>query len=132
MSGWLGSIGYALPGAIGAAAAYPDHTVVAVAGDGGFGQYAMELATVAKYALNVKVLVLVNDELGKITAEQQLASTHVWATSLVNPSFADMATSLGMFGRTVAAPHELAAGLTGLFAHDGPGLLEITSSRLQY
>ncbi len=132
MSGWLGSIGYALPGAIGAAAAYPDHTVVAVAGDGGFGQYAMELATVAKYGLNVKVLVLVNDELGKITAEQQLAETHVWATSLANPSFADMATSLGMFGRTVASPEELATGMADLFDHDGPGLLEITSSRLQY
>jgi pyruvate oxidase len=132
MSGWLGSIGYALPGAIGGAAAYPDRTVVAIAGDGGFGQYAMELATVAKYGLNIKVLVLVNDELGKITAEQQLGSTHVWATSLKNPSFAGMATSLGMFGRRVESLDDLATGMTDIFAHDGPGLLEIQSSKLQY
>ena len=132
MSGWLGSIGYALPGAIGAALAHPDRTIVAIAGDGGFGQYAMELATVAKYGLNVKVLVLRNDELGKITAEQQLADTHVWSTSLVNPSFAGMAETLGMFGRSVATADELTSGMAALFAHDGPGLIEIESSRLQY
>jgi thiamine pyrophosphate-dependent acetolactate synthase large subunit-like protein/nitrite reductase/ring-hydroxylating ferredoxin subunit len=132
MSGWLGSIGFALPAAIGAAAAYPDTTVVAIAGDGGFGQYAMELATVAKYGLDVKVVLLTNDELGKITAEQQLAATHVWATSLKNPSWAGMATSLDLFGRRVETPDELAAGMADLFAHEGPGLLEIASSRLQY
>ncbi|MDK1019568.1 MAG: thiamine pyrophosphate-binding protein [Actinomycetota bacterium] len=132
MSGWLGSIGFALPGAIGAAAAYPDLTIVAVAGDGGFGQYAMELSTVAKYCLNIKVVLLSNDEMGKITAEQQLAGTHVWATSLKNPSWAGMAESLDMFGRRVTTPDELAAGMADLFEHDGPGLLEIRSSRLQY
>ncbi|GMQ94181.1 MAG: thiamine pyrophosphate-binding protein [Acidimicrobiia bacterium] len=132
MSGWLGSIGYALPAAIGAAAAYPHLTIVAIAGDGGFGQYAMELATVAKYGLNIKVVLLSNDELGKISAEQQLANTHIWATSLKNPSFAGMAESLDLFGRRVTTPDELAEGMADLFAHDGPGLLEIRSSRLQY
>jgi thiamine pyrophosphate-dependent acetolactate synthase large subunit-like protein len=132
MSGWLGSIGYALPAAIGAAAAYPDLTILAVAGDGGFGQYAMELSTVAKYGLNIKVLLLSNDELGKITAEQQLADTHVWATSLKNPSWSAMAESLGLFGRRVTTPKELEVGMADLFAHDGPGLLEVRSSRLQY
>ncbi len=132
MSGWLGSIGYALPAAIGAAAAYPELTIVAIAGDGGFGQYAMELATVAKYGLNIKVVLLSNDELGKITAEQQLAGTHVWATSLKNPSWAGMADSLDLFGRRVETPDALATGMADLFAHDGPGLLEIRSSRLQY
>jgi pyruvate oxidase len=132
MSGWLGSIGYALPAAIGAAAAYPDLTIVAVAGDGGFGQYAMELSTVAKYALNIKVVLLSNDELGKITAEQQLADTHVWATSLKNPSWSAMAASLDLFGRRATTPEELEVGMADLFAHDGPGLLEVRSSRLQY
>jgi thiamine pyrophosphate-dependent acetolactate synthase large subunit-like protein len=132
MSGWLGSIGYALPAGIGAAAAYPNLTVVAIAGDGGFGQYAMELSTIAKYNLNIKVVLLANDELGKITAEQQLADTHVWATTLKNPSFAGMAESLGLFGRRVRTPEELAVGMADLFSHDGPGLLEIRSSRLQY
>ena len=132
MSGWLGSIGYALPASLGAALAYPDKTIVAIAGDGGFGQYAMELATVAKYGLNIKVVLLSNDELGKITAEQELAGTHTWATSLKNPSWAGMATSLGLFGTRVTTPAELDEGMRDLFAHDGPGLLEIRSSRLQY
>ena len=43
-----------------------------------------------------------------------------------------MASSLGMFGRAVATPEDLASGMADLFAHDGPGLLEIASSRLQY
>jgi thiamine pyrophosphate-dependent acetolactate synthase large subunit-like protein len=132
MSGWLGSIGYALPASIGAALAFPEKTIVAIAGDGGFGQYAMELSTVAKYGLNVKVVLLSNDELGKITAEQELAGTHTWATSLKNPSWAGMATSLDLFGRKVTTPDELATGMKDLFTHDGPGLLEIQSSRLQY
>jgi thiamine pyrophosphate-dependent acetolactate synthase large subunit-like protein len=132
MSGWLGSIGYALPAAIGAAAAYPHKTIVGVAGDGGFGQYAMELGTVALYGLNVKMLVLSNDELGKITAEQQLADTHVWATELKNPSWAGMATSLEMYGRRVETADDLEAGMKELFASDGPGVLDIRSSKLQY
>lgn len=132
MSGWLGSIGYALPAAIGAAAGYPDKTIVAIAGDGGFGQYAMELATIALYDLNIKILVLSNDELGKITAEQQLANTHVWATTLKNPSWAGMATSLDLFGQRVETPDDLTAGMKALFEHEGPGLLDIRSSKLQY
>jgi thiamine pyrophosphate-dependent acetolactate synthase large subunit-like protein/nitrite reductase/ring-hydroxylating ferredoxin subunit len=132
MSGWLGSIGYALPASLGAALAYPEKTIVAIAGDGGFGQYAMELATVAKYGLNIKVVLLSNDELGKITAEQELAGTHTWATSLKNPSWSGMATSLDIFGRKATTPDELATGMQDLFAHAGPGLLEIQSSRLQY
>ena len=132
MSGWLGSIGYALPAAIGAAAAYPEKTIVGVAGDGGFGQYAMELATVALYGLNVKMLVLSNDELGKITAEQQLANTHVWATKLKNPSWANMATSLEMYGRRVETPADLDEGMAELFTTEGPGVLDIRSSKLQY
>jgi thiamine pyrophosphate-dependent acetolactate synthase large subunit-like protein len=43
-----------------------------------------------------------------------------------------MATSLGLFGTAVATPEELDEGMRALFAHDGPGLLEIRSSRLQY
>ena len=132
MSGWLGSIGYALPASLGAALAFPEKTIVAVAGDGGFGQYAMELSTVAKYGLNIKVVLLSNNELGKITAEQELAGTHTWATSLKNPSWAGMATSLDLFSRKVTTPDELEQGMRDLFAHDGPGLLEIRSSRLQY
>jgi thiamine pyrophosphate-dependent acetolactate synthase large subunit-like protein/nitrite reductase/ring-hydroxylating ferredoxin subunit len=132
MSGWLGSIGYALPASLGAALAYPERTIVAIAGDGGFGQYAMELSTVAKYGLNIKVVLLSNDELGKITAEQELAGTHTWATSLKNPSWAGMATSLGLFGLKVTTPDELTTGMKDLFTHEGPGLLEIHSSRLQY
>jgi len=77
-------------------------------------------------------VLLSNDELGKITAEQQLASTHVWATSLKNPSWAGMAESLDLFGLRVETPDELAAGMRGLFNHHGPGLLEIHSSNLQY
>jgi pyruvate dehydrogenase (quinone) len=92
----------------------------------------MELGTVALYGLNIKMLVLSNDEFGKITAEQQLANTHVWATQLKNPSWAGMATSLEMYGRRVETPDDLEAGMADLFAVEGPGVLDIRSSKLQY
>ena len=70
MSGYLGSIGFGYPAAMGAWAAQPDRPVVAVTGDGGFGQYAMELTTAVKYGIPIKHVLLDNGALGKIEKEQ--------------------------------------------------------------
>ncbi len=73
MSGYLGSIGFALPAAMGAWAATQDfkefrgRKVISISGDGGFGQYAMELTTLVKYGMDVTHVLLHNDELGKIS-----------------------------------------------------------------
>jgi thiamine pyrophosphate-dependent acetolactate synthase large subunit-like protein/nitrite reductase/ring-hydroxylating ferredoxin subunit len=125
MSGYLGSIGFGYPAAIGAWAAAPDRPIVAVTGDGGFGQYMAELTTAVKYHMNITHVLLNNSELGKISKEQRGGRYPVWQTSLVNPDFASYASSCGALGLRVTAAAELDRALDRALAHDGPALVEI-------
>jgi thiamine pyrophosphate-dependent acetolactate synthase large subunit-like protein len=123
MSGYLGSIGFGYPAAIGAWAADPGRPVVAVTGDGGFGQYAAELTTAVKYGIPIKHVLLNNNSLGKISKEQLAADYPVWHTSLHNPDWADYAELCGATGIKVTRREELADAMTDLFATTGPALL---------
>lgn len=126
MSGYLGSIGFALPAAIGAWAAVGDERpIVAVAGDGGFCQYLAEFTTLVKYDMPIKIIVLNNNELGKITKEQRAGGWDKWATDLVNPDFAAYAKSCGGLGIQVTKKEDLNTAMKTLFEHNGPGLLEV-------
>ncbi|MFN2324042.1 MAG: thiamine pyrophosphate-dependent enzyme, partial [Trueperaceae bacterium] len=96
MARYLGSIGFALPAALGAwAAVRGEREVVSISGDGGFGQYAMELTTAVKHGMPIRHILLDNDELAKISKEQRAGEWAVWQTGLVNPDFADFARSCG-------------------------------------
>jgi thiamine pyrophosphate-dependent acetolactate synthase large subunit-like protein/nitrite reductase/ring-hydroxylating ferredoxin subunit len=131
MSGYLGSIGFALPAALGAwAAVGGERQVVAVAGDGGFGQYAMELTTAVLHGMNITVVVLVNDELGKISKEQRGAELDVWATGLSNPDFARFAELCGGLGVRVREAAELDGALRRALDHEGPSLVHIGADAL--
>jgi thiamine pyrophosphate-dependent acetolactate synthase large subunit-like protein len=126
MSGYLGSIGFGLPAAMGAWAAVGDRRqIIAVAGDGGFGQYAMEMTTAVRHGMDLTVVLLDNGELGKISKEQRAGHLDVWQTSLVNPDFAVFAQSCGAQGLTVARADELDGALTAAFAHRGPSLVHV-------
>lgn len=126
MSGYLGSIGFALPASIGAwAAVGDDRPIIAVAGDGGFCQYLAEFTTLVKYKMPIKVVIINNNELGKITKEQRAGGWDKWATDLVNPDFSVYAESCGGLGIKVTVKEELENAFTQLFAHQGPALLEI-------
>jgi pyruvate oxidase len=126
MSGYLGSIGFGYPAALGAwAAVAGTRPVVAVTGDGGFGQYLAELTTAVKYRIPVKHVLLDNRSLGKISKEQLAGAYPVWQTSLVNPDFAAYATACGAVGIPVRSTAELADGMKQLFAADGPALLHV-------
>ncbi len=131
MSGYLGSIGFALPAAIGAWAAAPDRPVFAVTGDGGFGQYAMEFTTAVRYGMSIKVILLNNSELGKISKEQRASLHPVWQTGLVNPNFADFAQSCGGWGVRVTQNEELRGALLAAAAQPGPALVEIIADTLK-
>ena len=88
MSGYLGSIGFAFPAAMGAwAAVGDDRPVIAVAGDGGFAQYLAEITTAVKYQMSIKTIIINNEELGKITKEQRSGGWDKYQTDLVNPDF---------------------------------------------
>ena len=133
MSGYLGSIGFSFPAAMGAWAATQDfddlrgRKVVSVSGDGGFGQYMVEFNTAVKYGMDITHVLLNNDQLGKISKEQRAGEWPVWQTALHNPSFAAYAKLCGGFGRRVTKAEELDDAITEALAYDGPALVEIVS-----
>ena len=128
MSGYLGSIGFGFPAAMGAWAAVGDaRKIVAVTGDGGFGQYLAEITTAVKYHMPIMHVLLDNSSLGKITKEQRAAEYEVWQTSLHNPDFAAYAELCGAMGIRVDAASELDDALARAIAHDGPALVAVTA-----
>ena len=134
MSGYLGSIGFSFPAAMGAWAAtqeddprFKGRPVVSVSGDGGFGQYLAEVNTAVKYGMNITHILLCNNELGKISKEQKAGNWDVWQTSLHNPNFAEYANLCGALGISVTKTEELETAISQALAHDGPSLVEIHS-----
>lgn len=126
MSGYLGSIGFSLPAAMGAWAAQgKDRPIWSVSGDGGFGQYLGEMMTLVKYNMNIKHILLNNSELGKISKEQKAAELDVWKTSLHNVSFAKYAENCGALGLRVTKKEDLLSAFEKIKNHNGPALLEI-------
>ncbi len=126
MSGYLGSIGFAFPAAMGAwAATKGNKQIVAVAGDGGFAQYMAELTTSVKYGMNIKLILLNNNELGKISKEQRSGELDVFATGLGNPDFSGYANSCGALGVKVTDKKELSEAMRKVLSHNGTALLEI-------
>ncbi|QDU65428.1 thiamine pyrophosphate-dependent enzyme [Engelhardtia mirabilis] len=126
MSGYLGSIGFGFPAAMGAWAAEGDRRqIVSVSGDGGFGQYMGEITTAVKYGMDITHVLLNNSELGKISKEQRAGQWDVWQTSLQNPNFAEFASGCGALGIRVTSPDELDGALRQALDHEGPALVEI-------
>jgi len=137
MSGYLGSIGFAMPAALGAWAAtqeedprFAGRKVISVSGDGGFGQYMAEFTTAVKYGMSITHVLLNDSELGKISKEQRAGFWEVWQTSLVNPGFAAYAESCGGLGIEVSTADELDDALTRALTHEGASLVEIHTDAL--
>ena len=132
MSGYLGSIGFAVPAALGAWAAtqeddprFQGRKVISVSGDGGFAQYMGDFNTAVKYGMNITHVILNDEELGKISKEQRSGEWDVWQTSLSNPSFAAYAEICGALGIEVRDRAALDGALAEAFAHPGPSLVEV-------
>lgn len=125
MSGYLGSIGFGFPAAMGAWAAAPDRPIVAITGDGGFGQYLADFTTAVKYNMNITHILLNNGELAKISEEQRSAEYAVWQTSLHNPDFAAYARNCGAYGRRVTDAQDLGSAISEALNHSGPAMVEV-------
>lgn len=125
MSGYLGSIGFGYPAAIGAYCAAPGRPIVCVSGDGGFGQYMGEITTAVKYKMNITHILLNNHELGKISKEQRADELDVWQTTLHNPNFSEFATICGALGFRVTNAGQLDNAIEEALKYDGPSLVEI-------
>lgn len=131
MSGYLGSIGFGFPAAMGAWAAthdfeeYRGRKIISISGDGGFGQYAMEFTTAVKYDMDITHILMNNGELGKISKEQRGGEWPVWQTSLSNPNFADFAASCGGLGIRITDAAMLETELARAINHNGPAIVEV-------
>ena len=126
MSGYLGSIGFGFPGAMGAwAAVGHERPIVSVSGDGGFGQYLADFNTAVKYEMNITHILLNNDQLGKISKEQRAGEWDVWQTSLHNPDFSKYAEICGGFGVRVTQKAELDQAISEALTYNGPAIVEV-------
>ena len=129
-SGGLGTMGFALPAAIGAKLGAPEREVVAVVGDGGFQMTLQELGTVMQERLPVKVLILDNAYLGMVRQWQSLFFGGRYSeVGLANPDFVRIAGAYGIPGERVSERAQLAGALDRLLAADGPRLLAVAVGR---
>jgi thiamine pyrophosphate-dependent acetolactate synthase large subunit-like protein len=130
MSGYLGSIGFGFPAAMGAWAAAPERKIIAIAGDGGFGQYMAEFNTAVKYNMPITLILLNNNELGKISKEFLSDHKEVWHTSLTNPNFAEYARLCGGEGYRVEKIADLEQAISKALSNDTPSIVECITDPL--
>ena len=138
MSGYLGSIGFAFPAALGAWAAVGDPSrrsnprrIVSISGDGGFGQYLADFTTAVKYNMNICHILLNNGQLGKISKEQRADQFPVWQTNLHNPNFAEFAELCGGRGFRATKIDEVAGAIEAGLNAQGPAIVEILTDPSQ-
>jgi acetolactate synthase-1/2/3 large subunit len=125
-SGGLGTMGYALPAALGVKTAEPGRAVWAVVGDGGFQMSAAELSTLVASNLAVKVLVVNNQCLGMVRQWQELFYDNVYSHSLLpQPDFAKLAQAHGCWATTVTRRDQLEHALREAALHPGPTVVDV-------
>ncbi len=123
-SGGLGTMGFALPSAIGAKVACPKKEVWVIAGDGGFQMTAAELATIKQENLKINIAIINNGYLGMVRQWQEFFYDRNYeSTPLISPDFVKLADAHGIAGRAVKTRSELEAAVNEARAHNGPFLL---------
>jgi len=125
-SGGLGTMGFALPAAIGAKMGAPKREVIAVIGDGGYQMTIQELGTIFQNKLAVKIVVLNNDFLGMVRQWQQMFFEKRYAsTEMVNPDFVAIAEGYYIKSERVSERKNLDAAISRMLSNDEPYFLEI-------
>lgn len=125
-SGGLGTMGFALPAAIGAKMGAPEREVIAVIGDGGYQMTIQELGTIFQTQTAVKIVVLNNDFLGMVRQWQQMFFEKRYAsTEMVNPDFVAIAKGYYLDAKKVDKREDLDAAVAEMIASDKPYFLEI-------
>ena len=124
-SGGLGTMGFALPAAIGVKVARPEAEVWAVVGDGGFQMTMAELATMVQEKLKIHIAIINNGYLGMVRQWQEFFYDRNYeSTPLLSPNFAKLAEAYGIRGVTVTKRSEVMPAVQAARAHDGPVLLD--------
>lgn len=131
-SGGLGTMGFALPAAMGAKVGAPDREVIAIIGDGGFQMTIQELATIAQESLPVKAIILNNNYLGMVRQWQEMFFEERYSfTHLKNPNFIAVAEGFGVPGEKIEGRDELDKALKRLLDTPGPYVLEIPVEKME-
>src|SRR5450432_2805299 len=125
-SGGLGTMGFALPAAIGAKFGAPEREVIAIAGDGGFQMTLQELGTIMQTDLNVKIIILNNQFLGMVRQWQELFNDRRYSfVDIQSPDFVELAKSYRIAGQKVTERSTLKKALKDMLECRGAYLLEI-------
>ena len=125
-SGGLGTMGYALPAAIGAKFGAPERQVVAIMGDGGAQMNIQELGTIMQFQPNVKILILNNSFLGMVRQWQELFHEKRYSfTDIQSPNFVQVAKGYNIDGKQISKREELRQGLKEMLDHESSFLLEV-------
>lgn len=129
-SGGLGTMGFALPAAIGAKFGAPDRTVVAVIGDGGFQMTLQELGTIMQSGIDVKILILNNRFLGMVRQWQELFNDNRYSfVDITSPDFVVLASAYGIKGKCISERENLTEAVKEMLEHKGSFLLEVMVSK---
>jgi pyruvate dehydrogenase (quinone) len=125
LSGSLATMANGLPYSVGAAVAYPKRQVVCIVGDGGFTMLMGEIATLVKYDLRVKVIIIKNNVLGEIKWEQMaLEGNPQYGVELQPIDFEAYAKACGAGGYTIERPKDVEKTLKAALAHPGPAVVQ--------
>jgi acetolactate synthase-1/2/3 large subunit len=125
-SGGLGTMGFALPAAIGAKYGAKDRTVVAIIGDGGIQMTIQELGTIMQSNVDVKILILNNQFLGMVRQWQQLFHEKRYSfVDIASPDYVTVAKGYKIEGNSIKERKDLKAALKTMLDHKGPYLLEV-------
>ncbi|NBW31865.1 MAG: acetolactate synthase large subunit [bacterium] len=123
-SGGLGTMGFALPGAMGAAVAVPNKVSWAIAGDGGFQMTLQELATIVQERIPVKIALMDNKKLGMIRQWQEIVyAGNYHSEQLAGPDYLKLCDAYGLPSWKVSKPEEVDAAVAAALAADGPALI---------
>jgi len=125
-SGGLGTMGFALPAAIGAKFGAPERTVVAVIGDGGFQMTIQELGTVMQSKIDIKILILNNEFLGMVRQWQELFNDRRYSfVDITSPDFVQVAKGYYIDGQRISQRAALKEAVNKMLQHKGSYLLEV-------
>jgi acetolactate synthase-1/2/3 large subunit len=123
-SGGLGTMGFALPAAMGAALGRPDRETWAVCGDGGFQMTMQELMTVVQDRIPVKIAIFDNKKLGMIRQWQEIIyAGNYHSAHLLGPDYLKLAEAFGLPGFKASTPEEVDPAIAAARAVDGPALV---------
>lgn len=124
-SGWFATMGYGVPGGIAAKLSYPNRQVFTFSGDGGYAMNMPDIITQVKYKLPIINVVLTNDTLGFIQAEQETTNTALFGVDLADADFGKASEALGAKGFTVTSYDQLRPAFDAAAKAEGPVVIEV-------